>query len=121
MNTKRGVLFKAVFVRAILFSQFLQLGRIRGMSHQQLNNGFSNSIYLFRSGSDDYIFFHRVNAGNDELCPAFYFHFDDADPATPEGFQLLMMTERGYGNPGTSGGLKQGHSFIRFNLFSVNI
>ena len=44
MNAKRGVLFKPVFIRAILIGQLRQLGGIRGMGHQQLNNGLADSV-----------------------------------------------------------------------------
>ena len=76
------------------------------MGQKQLQNGFTDSIDFLGSGSDNQIAFSRIDTGNNEFCPAAIFHFYNAKPAAPIGFQFFMVTECGYGYAGTLGGLQ---------------
>jgi hypothetical protein len=91
------------------------------MSQQKLEKDLAHPVDLLGPGSDDQIVFRLMHARGNELRPATHFRFHDAEAASSEGLQVLVVTERGNRYPRTSSGIEDSHPCRRPHLFPVDL
>jgi hypothetical protein len=121
VNTKGGIFLKAVWIGAVLLSHFLQLGGVRGVSQQEFKEGFAHPVDLLGAGLEDQIFFDRVDAGDEKPGGTRGLCLDKAEATATKGLQFFVVTERGDGNSCALGRLQDGHPFLGFDFFSIDL